>query len=195
MAAMVHVPLQSALPSGTVGVWAVGAICFTQSRVALRTIYQQYGGKEKIFAAVIRRYVTEIYGLELDLDWSRSPDNALHRAAQKLLQFCTIPEAVAQQRLMIAESTRFPALMLSLSQESHRRTLAAVEAVLVEAQKRGLIETGDIKLAARLFVEMTVGWSLMFSAMGNPTIIPGKKELDARVDRFIRAYAVRKSRA
>src|ERR1700677_4850384 len=40
-----------------------------QSRVALRTIYQQYGGKEEIFAAVIRRYVGHIYGLELQLNW------------------------------------------------------------------------------------------------------------------------------
>jgi TetR/AcrR family transcriptional repressor of mexJK operon len=166
-----------------------------QSRVALRTIYQQHGGKEEIFAAMIRRYVTHISDLDLDLDWNGALDAVLRRAAVKLVEFCTIPEAVAFQRLMIAESARFPALMLALSQEAHGKTMAAVEAVLVEARKRGLIETGDIKLAARLFIEMTVGWSLMFSAMGNNTITPGKKELGERVERFIRAYGTRISRA
>jgi TetR/AcrR family transcriptional repressor of mexJK operon len=166
-----------------------------QSRVALRTIYQQYGSKEEIFAAVIRRYVAHIYGLELQLNWTESIQDVLRRAAEKLVEFCTIPEAVTLQRLMIAESTRFPDLMLALSHDGHARTLGAIEAVLGEAVKRGLVVTDDLKLAARIFLEITVGWSLMFAAAGNRTIIPGKKELAQRVDVFLGTYGARKMRS
>jgi TetR/AcrR family transcriptional repressor of mexJK operon len=160
--------------------------------VALRTLYQQYGGKEEIFAAVIRKYVTEIYDLELRLDWSESLDAVLRQAAAKVLEFCTIPDAVAQQRLLIAESIRFPDLMFFLTNEAHARTLGAIEAVLREAIKRRLIVIDDIKLAARIFLEITVGWSLMFAAAGNRTIIPGKRELGKRVDLYLRAYGVQR---
>jgi len=162
------------------------------ARVALRTIYQQFGGKEEIFAAAIRRYVDHIQELDLELDRSGSASEVLRDAASKLVQFCTSEEAVVRQRLMIAESTRFPDLMTSLLQEGHGKTLAVVERVLTDAIQRRLIVAEDVAVAARMFLEITVGWSLMFAAAGDRTIIPDAGELDVRVDVFLSAYGARR---
>jgi TetR/AcrR family transcriptional regulator, mexJK operon transcriptional repressor len=158
------------------------------SRVALRTIYQQYGDKGGIFTAVIRRQLKHLSIFRFEADSDGSIQDSLNRIARELLGACTAPQSVALQRLMTAESLRFPQLMMAVSAEGYRRINHAIAAILGEAHKRHLLRIENKRLAAKLFVELTVGWSLMLCATGNRSAIPSNKELRERVDIFLKAY-------
>jgi AcrR family transcriptional regulator len=158
------------------------------ARVALRTIYERYGGKDAIFAAVIRRQLTYLSSFQLELDSNASIRTALNRVAWKLMKFCTAPESVALQRLLTAESTRFPELMLTLSREGYRHISRTVAHVLSQGQKRGLLRIKNMPLATQLFVELTVGWTLMLAMVGDKSTFPSKKDMTQKVDLFLNTY-------
>jgi AcrR family transcriptional regulator len=159
-----------------------------RARVALRTIYQQYGGKDKIFAAVVSRQLTQVSSFSCELDSGPHIEASLNRLARELVGTCTTPEAVALQRLMSAESVRFPELMLALTVEGHGKLLATVAGFLAEAHKRQLIRVDNKHFAAKLFLELTVGWSLMLCTVGDRSSVPSAKELRAKVNMFLKTY-------
>lgn len=161
----------------------------SQARVAPRTIYEKYGGKDEIFAAVIQRQLTYLADFKLEFDDKAPVATALNQVAWKLLEFCTAPESVALQRLLTAESTRFPDLMLAMSQEGHHKVLGTVTHVLTQARQHGALRIKNMKLATQIFVELTVGWALMLGMVGDWTTFPSKKDMTEKVDLFLRSYA------
>ena len=85
-------------------------------RVAKRTIYARWSGKPPLFRAVLERLMSK--WLSDAGDWAET-DNleaALKDAAERILAIALTPEAIALNRLLIAESARFPELPLMMRQ-------------------------------------------------------------------------------
>jgi AcrR family transcriptional regulator len=158
-----------------------------RAKVAMRTLYQ-YGSKEDLFAAVVRLQLSQLELFEAEFDEATSIRTLLNRVARRLVAVCTTSECIALQRFMTAESPRFPDLMLSVSLEGHGRLIAAVSSLLRHATAQGLLKVKHPKATAKMFIELTVGWSLLLCTVGDFRSIPTQKELDERVSVFLNTY-------
>ena len=88
---------------------SIEAIAKAQS-AAKRTIYARWSGKPALFRAVAEHLIAR--WLAHSGVWDDPPDleAALREAAERIMTVALTPEAIALNRLMIAESARFPEL-------------------------------------------------------------------------------------
>jgi TetR/AcrR family transcriptional regulator, mexJK operon transcriptional repressor len=121
-----------------------------------RTFYARYTGKPELFAAVVGRIVDQLRPPpEVPLLAGTSLPEILERLAGLMLHAALSPRALALNRLIIAESGRFPELLSGLGGERGR-----TEAVnLIASQLDGLhMPPDDARFAAGQFVQMIISW-------------------------------------
>ncbi len=125
-------------------------------RVAKRTIYARWSGKPALFRAVLERLMAK--WLSDAGDWSAIDDlaDALNDAAVHILAIALTPEAVALNRLLIAESARFPELPLMMRQAGSAEGTARIAALLDGAIARGALTPRDTVFAAEQFLHLVL---------------------------------------
>ena len=124
--------------------------------VAKRTIYARWSGKSALFRAVLERLMAR--WLSTAGDWSESDDleAALDLAARRILAVALTPEAVALQRLLIAESARFPELPVMMMQAGAAEGTTRVAGLLEHAVANGILPPHDTIFAAEQFLHLAV---------------------------------------
>ncbi len=124
--------------------------------VAKRTIYARWSGKSALFRAVLERLMAR--WLSTAGDWSESDDleAALDLAAGRILTVALTPEAVALQRLLIAESARFPELPLMMMQAGAGEGTMRIATLLDHAVVNGTLPPHDTVFAAEQFLHLAV---------------------------------------
>jgi TetR/AcrR family transcriptional repressor of mexJK operon len=124
--------------------------------VAKRTIYARWSGKPALFRAVLERLMAK--WLSGTGDWTETEDleTALDTAAARILTVALSPEAVALQRLLIAESVRFPELPLMMGQAGVGEGSARIAALLNRAVAQGVLPPQDTIFAAEQFLHLVV---------------------------------------
>jgi TetR/AcrR family transcriptional repressor of mexJK operon len=125
-------------------------------RVAKRTIYARWSGKPALFRAVLERLMAK--WLSDAGDWSATDDlvNALNEAAARILAIALTPEAVALNRLLIAESGRFPELPLMMRQAGAAEGTTRIAALLDRAIAQGALTPRDTVFAAEQFLHLVL---------------------------------------
>jgi len=125
-------------------------------RVAKRTIYARWSGKPALFRAVLERLMAK--WLSDAGDWSAIDDlaDALNDAAVHILAIALTPEAVALNRLLIAESGRFPELPQMMRQAGSAEGTARIAALLDSAIARGALTPRDTVFAAEQFLHLVL---------------------------------------
>jgi TetR/AcrR family transcriptional regulator, mexJK operon transcriptional repressor len=124
--------------------------------VAKRTIYARWSGKPALFRAVLERLMAR--WLSDTGDWADSDDleTALNGASARILAVALTHEAVALNRLLIAESARFPELPLMMRQAGAGEGTARIAALLDRAVARGALPPQDTIFAAEQFLHLVV---------------------------------------
>ena len=124
--------------------------------VAKRTIYARWSGKPALFRAVLERLMAR--WLSTTGDWAEAEDleTALNEAAARILAVALTPEAVALNRLLIAESARFPELPVMMRQAGAGEGTARIAALLERAVARGELPKQDTIFAAEQFLHLVV---------------------------------------
>ena len=124
--------------------------------VAKRTIYARWNGKPALFRAVLERLMTK--WLSGTADWGEADnlEKALDAAAARILEVALTPEAVALQRLLIAESARFPELPLMIGQAGAGEGSARIARLLDRAVADGTLPPQDTAFAAEQFLHLVV---------------------------------------
>jgi TetR/AcrR family transcriptional repressor of mexJK operon len=124
--------------------------------VAKRTIYARWSGKPALFRAVLERLMAR--WLSDTGDWADSDDleTALNGASARILAVALTHEAVALNRLLIAESARFPELPLMMRQAGAGEGTARIAALLDRAIARGALPPQDTIFAAEQFLHLVV---------------------------------------
>lgn len=124
--------------------------------VAKRTIYARWSGKPALFRAVLERLMAK--WLSAAGAWSEPEDlgPALDEAAARILAVALTPEAVALNRLLIAESARFTELPLMMHQAGAGEGLARVVALLERAVAKGTLPEQDTLFAAEQFLHLVL---------------------------------------
>ena len=122
------------------------------------TLYAYFSSKEELFGAVVaregERYFRGFTARELD---PRDAEASLTEIAHRFLELVLSPDAIAVNRITIAEAVRFPQLGEVFWRAGPERTRNQVEAFLCRAAELGTLDVTDARLAAEQFIALLRG--------------------------------------
>ena len=122
------------------------------------TVYARFTSKEELFGAVVARVSRRRFdGFSLEALDPRDIVASLTTIATRFLDLILSPEAIALNRIIIAEVTRFPALAQVFWTAGPERTKAQLEAFLRRAAEAGSLAIPDPRLAAEQFAALARG--------------------------------------
>lgn len=157
------------------------------------TLWNHFPSKEELFAAVLQRATrTHHDQLVQILDPCGDLMPTLHRLCLTLLKKVTSPEAIALNRLIISEGTRFPEMSRIFFELAPHHTRLRVAEFLDGAMQRNQLRTADPFDAARALMALTMAGSHQQLLMGQLDHVSlAQMDVDARfaLDVFLRAYA------
>lgn len=150
-----------------------------ESRVSMRTIYSQFGGKAGLFGAVIKRcsdpFVT---ALSEENTLQGRPEEALLSFAKQFLLGITRPDAVRIRAILTGEALHFPDLALQFYEQGPQRTLAHLAQFFSRQQQAGHFAAIDPHILADQFLSALRSERFQKLQLGlEPT--PDKVEIDA----------------
>src|SRR6478672_11040549 len=129
-----------------------------EAGVSKATVYAHFGSKEDLFGAVVADVAEERFAgfsaRELD---PRDIEASLNTIARRFLDLVLSPEAVAVNRIIIGEVTRFPELGEVFWQAGPERNRTQIEGFLQRAVEAGTLVIDDVRLAAEQFVSLVRG--------------------------------------
>jgi TetR/AcrR family transcriptional repressor of mexJK operon len=122
------------------------------------TLYAYFSSKEELFGAVVaregERYFRGFSARELD---PHDVEKSLTEIARRFLELVLSPDAIAVNRITIAEAVRFPQLGEVFWRAGPERTRIQIEAFLRRAHEAGALCVTDPKLAAEQFISLMRG--------------------------------------
>ena len=122
------------------------------------TLYAYFSSKEELFGAVVAREGQRYFGgfsaRELD---PHEVETSLTEIARRFLELVLSPDAIAVNRITIAEAVRFPQLGEVFWRAGPERTRTQIEAFLRRAHEAGTLSVADPKLAAEQFIALMRG--------------------------------------
>ena len=147
------------------------------------TVYEQFGGTEGLFAAIIGAYCERItVPLAADLTADRPPRQVLTAFALRFVQTMLEPESLALFRVVAAEAERFPKLgaqVFGAGPEPSAQALAAYLHTHLGIRKADA--------AARIFLEMIKG-DLHTRALFAVGPVPSTRAIGAMVGDAVRIF-------
>jgi TetR/AcrR family transcriptional regulator, mexJK operon transcriptional repressor len=130
-----------------------------EAGVSKATVYAHYGGgKEELFGAVVAHLSRRrFHGFSVEALDPAAIEASLTTIAQRFLDLVLSPEAIALNRIIIAEVTRFPVLGEVFWAAGPERTRVQIEAFLRRAAEAGSLGIPDPRLAAEQFIALARG--------------------------------------
>lgn len=145
------------------------------------TLYENFGSKEGLFAAIIARQCDLIVApLKALSEDDGAPEDVLAAVGRRFMDILMSPRGLGLYRMVSAEAARFPALgaqVFACGPKAAADRLAVYLRAQVEA---GTLSVPDADLAARHFLEMVKG-DLHTRALFNVAPAPKSAEIDACV--------------
>jgi len=166
------------------GVTSMEAIA-REAGIAKRTLYLRYRDKAALFNAVILQVIEKLRpaGAE-DLFKGKNFEDILQRLVKTILRASLTPEALAMQRLILAEASRFPELAAVVHQVGARDQAVRHIAALLEREKK--MAAADAVFAAdQLLYMITAGPQRRALVEGKPM---NESELEAWAKKTVRLF-------
>ena len=156
------------------------------------TLYAYFSSKEELFGAVVaregERYFRGFSAGELD---PREVEASLTEIARRFLALVLSPDAIAVNRITIAEAMRFPQLGEVFWRAGPERSRTQIEGFLRRAVEAGTLDIADFRRAAEQFIALLRG-DIHLRQMLRLDKPPTAAELDAAakgaVATFLRAF-------
>jgi AcrR family transcriptional regulator len=165
-----------------------------EAGVSKATVYAHFADKAALFGAVIARLSERFGGFSADALDPAAAEASLTTLARRLLELVLSPEAIALNRIIIAEVTRFPELGEAFWQAGPARTRAQIEAFLRRATAAGTLTVPDPRQAAEQFAALARG-EIHLRQMLRPEGEVGPKAIAAAaassVQVFLKAFGPR----
>jgi AcrR family transcriptional regulator len=150
--------------------------------VSTKTLYRIVPDKKTLFeATVTHRMDRFVSGVSLRACEGGDIEAALPEALLACADLVLDPEVIALQRLILADSDKFPEIPETFYIKAMRRSVAALAEWLLVQKKRGLIVLDDVEAAAGMLLGMLVFQpqrDVMFGHKPPPT--RGELELRAK---------------
>src|SRR3954453_10349855 len=166
-----------------------------EAGVSKATVYAHYASKEALFGAVVARLSERRFnGFSVEALDPVDIEASLTAIATRFLDLVLSPEAIALNRIIIAEVTRFPALGAVFWKAGPERTRAQIEGFLRRAAASGSLAIANPRLAAEQFVALARGEIHLRSLLrledpGGPAALQAAAA--GTVATFLRAFAAR----
>jgi TetR/AcrR family transcriptional repressor of mexJK operon len=129
-----------------------------EAAVSKATVYAHFAGKEELFGAVVADLSARRFGgFTAEALDPRDIAASLMTMAVRFLDLVLSPEAIALNRIIIGEVTRFPALGEVFWAAGPERSRVQIEAFLRRAAAAGSLAVPDARLAAEQFVALARG--------------------------------------
>lgn len=126
--------------------------------VSKATVYAHFNSKEELFGAVVADVAERHFGgfsaLELD---PHDIAASLTTIARRFLDLVLSPDAIALNRILVGEVTRFPVLGAVFWEAGPERNRRQIEGFLLRAAEAGSLAVPDARLAAEQFVSLVRG--------------------------------------
>ncbi|CAO3433228.1 TetR/AcrR family transcriptional regulator [Azospirillum doebereinerae] len=171
--------LQVFLESGYNG--ATIDLVVAKANASKATIYNHFGGKEGLFAAIVKErtehvlsclFVQDISGMDVPA--------ALSQIARQLLTATMTPDALGIYRLILAEGMRFPDLARTFYRLGPEQVTAHLARILVDWRERGLVTVNDPECTASQFLTVVLGEMHLRAVAG---LLP--VDLEAAIERNV----------
>jgi len=154
-----------------------------EAKVSKQTVYNHFGSKEELFAAMVRYMVDQKLTVFTEAAKSGKPEDTLRIIAHNFLDPGLAEQRVAMYRVLMAEGPRFPELgdiFYSAGPAVVRKFLADY---LAEQHARGVMRIEDPMLTAEQFFGMLNGCQL--KAQLGIERLPDKRAIDAYIDHAV----------
>lgn len=126
--------------------------------VSKATVYAHFTGKEQLFGAVVAHVsARRFHGFSVEALDPRDIEASLTTIATRFLDLVLSPEAIAVNRIIVGEVTRFPVLGEVFWAAGPVRTRAQIETFLSRAAEAGALAIPDARLAAEQFIALARG--------------------------------------
>jgi TetR/AcrR family transcriptional repressor of mexJK operon len=157
--------------------------------VGTRTLYNHYGDKEGLFRAIVKARTerTDASGEPsvLGAIEAATPKGILLRAAKTLLDICLSEDTIALERLMAAESMRFPEMTRSVVGANMATLHRSVTGLFEEMRRRGLLAGTDCAATAKYFIDLIVGIASVQVILGYYGAVAHAREVEEKVELFM----------
>jgi AcrR family transcriptional regulator len=166
-----------------------------EAGVSKATVYAHYASKEALFGAVVMRLSERrFHGFSVEALDPLDIEASLSAIALRFLDLVLSPEAIALNRIIIAEVIRFPALGAVFWEAGPERTRAQIESFLRRAVAAGSLAIANPRLAAEQFVALARGEIHLRSLLrlehpGDPAAL--REAAERTIAMFLRAFAPR----
>ncbi len=127
-------------------------------RISKRTFYHRFSDKPALFAAVVHRIIERLRPpAGIPLIEGADLRTVLERLAALILRAALSPQAIALHRLIVAESARFPDLVLVFAREgATEEAIALIAGALEREVKVGRLKLDDTVFMAQQFLQMVI---------------------------------------
>jgi len=153
-----------------------------------KTVYDYFGGKDGLFRVVVEDVCAETLAQlqALDLE-DRPPHEALSVFARGFLRTLLDPRQTALQRMIVAESHRFPQLGEAFFRSAPDAAYQLLEAYFRRMQASGRLQFWDPHASAVQFLQALGGNWNMRAMFGLPTA-PSAAEIDHHIAVLVDAF-------
>lgn len=144
------------------------------------TLYEHFGGKEGLFAAIITEECAAMVAPLEPIAADGAPADVLYAVGRRFLDILTSARGLGLYRLVSAESVRFPALGAQVFAAGPKTAAEHLASYLRRQIDIGVLALPDADLGARHFLEMIKG-DLHTRALFNVAPPPSADEIDSCV--------------
>jgi TetR/AcrR family transcriptional regulator, mexJK operon transcriptional repressor len=156
------------------------------------TLWSYFPSKEALFAAVVDRATQEFRTrLTVILNPDDGVETALRRFCEQFLAKLVSTEAIALNRLVVGETSRFPELGRIFYDRGPRGTHVLLAEFIAGVQARGLLQGIEPLRAAQHLTWLCMSGSYQMRLTGVMDHIPSEvlaADIDAAMTTFMRAY-------
>ena len=160
--------------------------------VSKGTLYVYFPSKEQLFEAMIREDRRQQAERIVIPAGEPDPREALMAFGLRLLTLMTQPEMMAQVRIVIAATTKFPSLGRAFYEAGPCYGEACLAERLEEWRAAGLLAFGDSRRAARQFLDLCksgIFAACLFGAVSEVSAGEIAQTVQEAVDLFLRVYS------
>ncbi len=165
-----HVFLEQGFGNATMDAIAIAA------GVSKQTVYNHFGSKEELFAAMVRSGCQELLDVLRVGAGSEDPEQVLRSMGRRFLEMALQPEKLALRRVLLAEIAQFPELGRIYYRSGPAFFRGLLAEYLAKQDRNGLLLVEDPSLLADQFVGMLAS-CLMKAELGiKPEMGPDERE-------------------
>ncbi len=124
------------------------------AQVSKQTVYNHFGSKEELFAAMVRSSCDNMTLAFTEAIKDSNPEKALRTMAGHFMDVVFLPEKLAMYRILMAEVARFPELGRVYYQSGPAIIRKFLADYFVEQNKRGTLKVENPSIAAEQFISM-----------------------------------------